>query len=54
MFCCDHSIEDLGCAEGEPMVDDTVLCTDAPESDVEESTGGCCRSKDCAAELAGE
>lgn len=39
--------------EGEPMADEMLLWTEAPESEVEDRTGGCI-SKDCAIELVGE
>lgn len=53
-WACRQSFVCRGWTEGEPIADDSVLWTEAPESDVEESCGGCWRSKECEAELVGE
>lgn len=39
LACCCQSFDAHACADGEPIVDEMVLCADAPESDVEESIG---------------
>ena len=39
LACWCQSFDAEACADGEPIVDEMVLCADAPESDVEESIG---------------
>lgn len=54
LVCSIQWLAVCGGIDGEPIADEMVLGAEAPESDVDERTGGCLRSKEGAAECDGD